>query len=91
MDRLDVSRMLGLVAERLADDADGLAERGIGDGRVLPGGIEQLGLGHEAARTNNQAFEHAERAGRQRDLCLATIEDPLDAVEAEVAEPERGR
>ena len=55
VDRLDVARRLRVVAERLAQEADGFGERRVRDEGVLPDAVEELLPRHDLARRGRSA------------------------------------
>ena len=87
--RLDVRRRLRVVAERLAQHADRLGQRRVGDERVLPDRVDQLLPVDDLAGALQQQLEHAEHARRQRDLRAVAAQQPAVRIEGERAERER--
>ena len=71
MERLDVGRRLGVIAERLAQHADGFRQRGVGDERVLPDPIDQVLARHHLAGALEQQLEDADDARRSFPLSAA--------------------
>ena len=64
--RLDVARLLRVVAERRPHFADRRLEHRVGDEPMAPDGVEQLVLRHQLAGLARQCAEHGERLRRER-------------------------
>jgi hypothetical protein len=86
VNRPDVGRILWIVAERLPEDSDRLAQRGVGDVRVRPGGFDKVLFRDHFARLFEQAPQHSCRAGRNVDLLFAPVQEAQARVELDRAE-----
>ena len=64
--RLDVARLLRVVAERRSHFADRRLEHRVGDEPMSPDGVEQGVLRHEPARRARERAQHGERLWRER-------------------------
>jgi hypothetical protein len=88
MNRLDIRGSKPVVAERLAQDANGLEQRGFGHERVLPDGIHQRLLRDYLPRLRRQRRQHGKRTRRQRHF-VAAAPQTVAGLEAERTELHR--
>ena len=86
VDRLDIARLLRVVAERLPQEADRLGQRRIGDERILPDRIDQLLARDDLAWPRDEQAEHADDARRQRYFLAGAPEQLVRRIEDEGAE-----
>ncbi len=83
MNRLDIGGLLRVVAERLAQEADRLGQRRVGNERVLPHRFDQLLLRDNPTRTGDEDVEDAENAGWQRNFAAIPREQLMRPIEHE--------
>src|SRR5262249_24155387 len=86
VDRLNVGRRLGIVAERLPKETDRFGERRVGHEGVSPDAVDDLLTRHEIAGSCEQALENTEHSRWQRQLVRAAPEELAVRIEREGAE-----
>jgi hypothetical protein len=88
VDRLDHGGLGRRVAERLPEDANGFGQRRLADEGLLPDGVDQLLLGHDAVGALEQILENGQRPGRKADLLAVARQRAIERVEAKRPEDE---
>ena len=86
MHRLDELRLLRVIAQGLADEADRLGERRLADMRILPGNVHQRLLRDDTTGTLDQVLEDGQRTRRQAHFCAVAREQAVGEVEPEPPE-----
>ena len=84
--RLDVDRLLRVVAQRLAQFLDAGDQRVVADHRAAPHAGEQLLLGHGLARPLEQRAEHQRGLARELDLGVVLPEPRGRGLESKASE-----
>ena len=82
----NVARRGGVVAEGDAQFADHPRQRGVGDDRSRPDGLEQLGLGDQPARPAQQLGKQRERLARHGDGLAVAQKSVLGGIDLERSE-----
>ena len=86
MHRLDELRLLRVIAQGLADEADRLGERGLADVRILPRNVHQRLLRDDTAGAFDQVLEDGQRTRRQAHFFAVAREQAVGEVEPEPPE-----
>ena len=84
--RLNELGLLGIIAERLTDEADRFGERRFADVRVLPRHVHQRLLRDDAAGAFDEMLEDGQRTGRQAHFFAIARQQPIRKIEAERTE-----
>ena len=87
---LDEARVLGAVAERLANLAHRDFQHGVADEHAGPHRVEQFLLRYEPAGTRGQVTENGKCLGSQGDRRVVTVELAAPRIEPELAKAQAG-